>query len=288
MKNPVTCASGTFGLEYSQFFDLKKLGAIIPKGVTLEPKEGNEPPRIFETPCGMINAIGLQNYGVKEFIKTLPEYKKLGIPLIVNINGKTIEEYVKLAEILDKEKGISGLEINISCPNVKKGGMQFGVSPKMTYNIVSKIRKVTKLPLITKLTPNVTDITVVAKAAKEAGSTAISLINTILATAIDVKTQTFQLKNITGGLSGPAIKPVALRMVWQCYNTVKIPIIGMGGISNANDAIEFFLAGATAVAVGTTNFVNPKITIEIIDGIKKYLTENSVSDIKNLIGKVGK
>lgn len=286
MKNPVVTASGTFNLEYSKFFDLRKLGAIIPKSVTLKPRDGNPPPRIYETAAGMLNAIGLQNNGLKNFLKELSEYQKLNIPIIANISGETIDEYVELAKRLTESKKVHGLEINISCPNVKKGGLQFGTDPDVTFEIISKIRKSTDLAIITKLTPNVTDITQIAKAAERAGSDALSLINTLLGTAIDIKNRKFILANVTGGLSGPAIKPVALRMVWQTHNTVKIPIIGMGGILNANDAIEFILAGATAVAIGTSNFVNPKVCEEIIDGIEKYLIENNIMDINKLIGSI--
>lgn len=284
MKNPVTVASGTFGPQNGQFFDLSKLGAIVPKGVTLNPKEGNPPSRTIETPSGMLNSIGLQNPGVYAFIDTLQAFKRYDVPIIVNISGESEDDYAKLAEKLTATGKIDGLEINVSCPNLKKGGSQFGSDPKATESIVKAVKKATDLTVITKLTPNVTDITEIAKAAEGAGSDAISLINTLIGTSIDIKTRKFHLANVTGGLSGPAIKPVALRMVWQCYNSVKIPIIGMGGIKDANDAIEFILAGATAVAVGTYNFVNPKAAEEIIEGIEKYLIENSIKDIKNLIG----
>lgn len=288
MKNPVTVASGTFGLQHGQFFDLSKLGAIVPKGITLDPKEGNPAPRTIETPSGMLNAIGLQNPGLEGFIQQLPAYKKLDIPIIVNISGTKKEEYAELTKKLTESRKVHGIEINVSCPNLKKGGSQFGSDPKATEEIVRAVKKETNLPVITKLTPNVTDITVIAKAAEEAGSDAISLVNTLIGTSIDVRTKKFHLANVTGGLSGPAIKPVALRMVWQCYNTVKIPIIGMGGISSINDIVEFILAGATAVAVGTYNFVNPRAPEEFIEGLEKYLVENNISNINNLIGKVKK
>ncbi|MCL5094242.1 MAG: dihydroorotate dehydrogenase [Patescibacteria group bacterium] len=288
MKNPVTVASGTFGLQHGQFFDLSVLGAIVPKGITLEPKEGNPTPRIIETASGMLNAIGLQNPGLEGFIDTLPAYEKLNTPIIVNISAGSAEDYAKLAEKLTKTGKIHGIEINVSCPNVKKGGFQFGSDPKETENIVKTVRKATNLPIITKLTPNVTDITEIAKAAESAGSDAISLINTLLGTSINTKTKKFNLANVTGGLSGPAVKPIALRMVWQCYNAVKIPILGMGGVANVTDVIEFMLAGATAVAVGTYNFVNPKVCEEIILGLSDYLIENKIDDINNLIGKVEK
>lgn len=288
MKNPVTVASGTFGLQNGQFFDLSKLGAIVPKGITLNPKEGNPAPRTIETASGMLNSIGLQNPGLEGFIEQLPAYERLGIPIIVNISGENEKDYAKIASKLTETEKIHGIEINVSCPNLKKGGSQFGTDPKMTAKIVKAVKKSTDLTVITKLTPNVTDITEIAKAAENAGSDAISLINTLIGTSIDIKTRKFDLANITGGLSGPAIKPIALRMVWQCFNAIKIPIIGMGGISSANDAIEFILAGASAVAIGTYNFVNPKACEEFIEGIEKYLAENNVRDIKELIGVVRK
>lgn len=286
MKNPVTVGSGTFGLQHGQFFDLSKLGAIVPKGITLKPKEGNPAPRMIETPSGMLNAIGLQNPGLEGLLEQLPAYEKLGIPIIVNISGEREKDYAKLARELTKTGKVHGLEINVSCPNLKKGGSQFGADPKMTAKIIKAVKKETNLTVITKLTPNVTNIVEIAKAAESAGSDAISLINTLLGTSIDVKTRRFDLANVTGGLSGPAIKPVALRMVWQCANAVKIPIIGMGGISSVNDAIEFILAGATAVAIGTHNFVNPKACEEFIEGLEKYCIQNNIKDIKELRGKV--
>lgn len=286
MSNPITVASGTFGLQHEQFFDLSKLGAIVPKRITLHPKEGNPPSRVMETPSGMLNAIGLQNPGLEEFIEQLPAYERLNIPIIVNISGSNESEYAKLAAKLTETKKIHGIEINVSCPNVKKGGMQFGADSKMTAKIVKAVKRETNLTVITKLTPNVTDITEIAKAAEGVGSDAISLINTLLGTSIDIKSRKFHLANITGGLSGPAIKPVALRMVWQVANAVKIPIIGMGGISSVNDIIEFILAGATAVAIGTYNFVNPRACEEFIEGLEKYLVENNIKDIRELIGAV--
>ncbi|KKR18308.1 MAG: Dihydroorotate dehydrogenase [candidate division CPR2 bacterium GW2011_GWC1_41_48] len=287
MKNPVTVASGTFGLQSDNYFDLSVLGAVVPKGITLNPKEGNKPPRTIETPSGMLNAIGLQNPGIDHFIKeVLPRYEKFDIPIIINISAESAEEYALLAEKLTATGKITGIEINVSCPNLKRGGFQFGSDPKETEKVVKAVRKATDLTIITKLTPNVTDIMEIAKAAEGAGSDAISLINTLLGTSIDVKTRKFHLANVTGGLSGPAVKPVAVRMVWQCFNAVKIPIIGMGGISNANDALEFILAGATAVAVGTYNFVNPRSPFEIIEGIKNYLIENNIADINDLRGAV--
>ncbi|MEW6609348.1 MAG: dihydroorotate dehydrogenase [bacterium] len=275
MKNPVMVASGTFGYgeEYAQLIDLNKLGAIVSKGITLAPRQGNPPPRIVETPCGMLNAIGLENVGVEKFIKEkLPYLRQFDTPLIANIAGKTVEEYVELARRLDGL--VDGLEINISCPNVAKGGLEFGQDASLTYQVVSNVRQVSKVPLITKLSPNVTDIKVIARAAEDAGTDAISLINTILGMAIDVNTRKPVLANITGGLSGPAIKPIALRMVFEVAKVVHVPIIGQGGIMNTTDALEFIIAGATAVAVGTANFVDPQLPLKIIAGIENYLREN--------------
>ncbi|MEW6618941.1 MAG: dihydroorotate dehydrogenase [bacterium] len=275
MKNPVMVASGTFGYgeEYAQLIDLNKLGAIVSKGITLAPRQGNPPPRIVETPCGMLNAIGLENVGVEKFIKEkLPYLRQFDTPLIANIAGKTVEEYVELARRLDGL--VDGLEINISCPNVAKGGLEFGQDSSLTYQVVSNVRQVSKVPLITKLSPNVTDIKVIARAAEDAGTDAISLINTIMGMAIDVNTRKPILANITGGLSGPAIKPIALRMVFEVAKAVHVPIIGQGGIMNTTDALEFIIAGATAVAVGTANFVDPQVPLKIIAGIENYLREN--------------
>ncbi len=292
MKNPVMTASGTFGYgeEFSPFIDLDKLGAIVLKGITLKPKRGNPPPRIIETPSGILNAIGLQNVGVEVLInKKLPYLQKFTTPVIINISGDTLEEYVELARKLDnisQEKGIAGLEINISCPNVQKGGMVWGTEAQLTYKVVNNIRKVTTLPLIVKLSPNVTDIKVIAQAAEEAGADALSLINTLVGMAVDVSLRRPKLANISGGLSGPAVKPVALWMVWQVFQTVNIPIIGMGGIMKAEDALEFIIAGARAVSIGTANLVNPKAAIEIIKGIEEYLVENKIKDINELVGSL--
>lgn len=286
MKNPIMVASGTFGYgeEYGQLINLNMLGAIVVKGITLLPKQGNPPPRIVETPCGMLNAIGLENVGVERFIKEkLPYLQQFNTPVIVNIAGECVEEYVELAKKLDRL--VDGLEINISCPNVARGGLQFGQDPALTYDVVSKVRQATKLPLIAKLSPNVTDIKIIAKSAEDAGGDAISLINTILGMAIDVNTKKPILANIKGGLSGPAIKPIALRMVFEVAQVVKVPIIGQGGIMNATDALEFIIAGATAIAVGTANFVDPTATIKIIEGIEDYLIKNNISRINELIGK---
>jgi dihydroorotate dehydrogenase (NAD+) catalytic subunit len=267
MRNRVMVASGTFGYgeEAANFVDLDKLGAIVTKSITLEPREGNPPPRIVETPSGMLNSIGLQNKGVKDFIAhALPFLAKIKTPAIVNIAGETIEEYAELAKLLNKEPIVKGLELNISCPNVKKGGMQFGVDPNLTAEVVKAVKKVSSLPVITKLSPNVTDITVIAKAAESAGSDALSLINTILGMSIDTQTGDSRLGTKMGGLSGPAIRPIAVRLVWQCAQVVKIPIIGIGGIMDSNDTQEFFLAGAKAIQVGTANFIDIHTPLKII------------------------
>lgn len=289
LKNPVMTASGTFGYgeEYSEFVDLNKLGAIVVKGLSLKPMEGNPSPRIYETPCGMLNAIGLQNVGVKEFLKTkLPYIRKFDTKLIVNIFGNTIQEYVKLSRILD-DSGVDGIELNVSCPNIKKGGIFFGTDKKMLQKLLSKVRaNVRNAVLITKLSPNVSYIQEFAKIAEECGSEAVSLINTIQGMAIDIKTRKPRIANITGGLSGPAIKPIAVRMVYETFRAVKIPVIGMGGIMNSADAIEFMLAGAAAVAVGTANFVNPSATIDIINGIESFMAENGLTDLKKLTGGI--
>lgn len=292
MKNPVMTASGTFGYgeEFSQFIDLNKLGAVVLKGITLKAKMGNPLPRITETPSGILNSIGLQNVGVDMLIKEkLPYLQKFNTPVIINFSGETIGEYEELAGKLGEvsaETGIAGLEVNISCPNIKKGGMEWGTDPQSTYRLVNEIRKVTNLPLIVKLSPNVTDIRVIAQAAEEAGADAISLINTVIGMTIDINSCQPKLANVKGGLSGPAVKPVALWLVWQVFNTVDIPIIGMGGIMNAQDAIEFIIAGATSVSIGTANFVNPHVTIDIIEGIEKYLIANEIKDINELVGSL--
>jgi dihydroorotate dehydrogenase (NAD+) catalytic subunit len=287
MKNPVTVASGTFGFgpEYAPYVDLNRLGAVVVKGITLRPRPGNLPPRIVETPAGMLNAIGLQNPGVDHLVtEILPYFKQFDVPVIVNIAGETVEEYASLAGKLDRVAGIAGLEVNISCPNVKKGGMQFGSDPLTAAEVVRAVRAATGLPLVVKLSPNVTSITAVAAGVAEAGADALSLINTILGMAIDVKRRRPVLGTVTGGLSGPAVRPVAVRMVWQVYKEVKLPIVGMGGIMSAADALEFILAGAAAVAVGTANFVNPRATMDVLEGIEAYLVENGVRDINKLVG----
>jgi dihydroorotate dehydrogenase (NAD+) catalytic subunit len=280
-------ASGTFGFgeEYQDFIELDRLGAIIPKGVSLNPMLGNLPPRIFETAGGMLNSIGLQNPGVQEFIQDkLPFLRGVRTHLIVNFFGNTQREYVELAGRLDDVPGISGLEMNISCPNVKQGGIAFCSDPTMTYRLVRVVRKATQLPLIVKLSPNVTEIDSLAKIAEEEGADAVSLVNTFKAMAINIHSRKPELGNIIGGLSGPAIKPIALRMVWEVSQRVNIPVIGMGGIVKAEDAIEFILAGASAVQIGTANLVNPRTSIEVIHGIKKYLVDHKIHHIKKLIG----
>ena len=286
-QNPVLTASGTFGygMEYTDFIDLNLLGGIVVKGLSIKPSHGNSPPRMVETASGMLNAIGLQNIGVEVFInEKLPLLKKFNANIIVNFFGDTQDEYVLAAERLNDVTEIAALEMNISCPNVEKGGMTFGTDPKITEELVRKVRKVTSSPLIVKLSPNVTDIVVMAKAAVNGGADALSIINTLLGMAIDIKTRCPMLANVTGGLSGPAIKPVALRMVWQVAKAVDIPIIGIGGIMNAQDALEFIIAGATAVQVGTANFIDPSISVKIIEGIKNYCQKDKIGDIKELIG----
>ena len=287
LKNPVMTASGTFGYgeEYSEFVDLNVLGAVVAKGISLKPMEGNPSPRICETPCGMLNAIGLQNVGLKKFLKEkLPYLRKFDTRVIVNVFGNTINEYVKLSKALDNA-GVDAIELNVSCPNVKKGGMIFGTDKKALAGLIAKVRQsVNKAILITKLSPNVSNIQEFSRIAEDAGSDALSLINTIPAIAIDIETRKPKLANITGGLSGPAIKPIAVRMVWEASKAVKIPVIGIGGIINAEDAIEFILAGATAIEVGTANFVNPRATIEITKGIEAYLQRKGILDVKDIIG----
>ncbi len=287
LKNPVLAASGTFGYgeDYSRFIDLNQLGGIITKTVTLEPKEGNRPPRLAETPSGLLNSIGLENPGLKVFLREkLPFLQQFNTALVVNIAGEKEEEYLRLAERLDRVKGIDALEINISCPNVKTGGLIFGTKPRLVFSLVKRIREVTDIPLITKLTPNVTDIAEIAQAAEEAGTEALSLINTLVGMAIDVETRKPKLGNVTGGLSGPAIRPIAIRMVRQTFQKVNLPLIGVGGIMTAEDALEFILAGASAVAIGTANFIDPKTMIKVRDGIREYLRQNNIGEFKDLIG----
>ena len=289
LKNPVLVASGTFGYgeEYSQFLNLNELGGIVTKSVTLNPTAGNPPPRLAETPAGLLNCIGLENPGVDVFIREkLPFLRKFNTRIIVNIAGGEKSDYLELTEVLNKKEGIDALEINVSCPNVKTGGYNLGINPKEVYSLTKSLKKITDLPLIVKLTPNVTDITETAKAAEDGGAEALSLINTLLGMAIDISTQKPKLSNITGGLSGPAIRPVAVRMVWQVAQKVKIPLIGMGGIMGSEDALEFVLAGASAIAIGTANFVDPKTPIKVIEGIKHYLKEKGINNFQDLIGKV--
>ncbi len=287
LKNPVMTASGTFGYgeEYAEFLDLGRLGAVVVKGLSLLPKEGNPPPRIVETASGMLNAIGLQNIGIRRFIdEKIPFLRTYDTKVIVNFFGDSIEEYVEAAERLSSVEGIHALEMNISCPNKQAGWGIFGTDPKVTTGVVSSVRKATNLPLIVKLSPNVTDMALMAKAAVDAGADALSVINTLTGMAIDIRTRRPKLANRTGGLSGPAIKPVAVRMVYEVYKAVNVPIIGMGGIMHSDDAIEFMLAGATAVAVGTANFVNPRATTDILDGIIAYMRDEKIADINIIKG----
>ena len=291
LKNPVLTASGTFGYgeEYADFVDLNRLGGVIVKGISLKPIAGNPPPRIWETPSGMLNAIGLENPGVEVFLREkLPFLRQYDTAVIVNIFGCSVDDYLAVAERLDGAEGVSGIEVNISCPNVKAGGMAFGTDVKATFELLSTVRKATRLPLIAKLSPNVTDVTDFAKAARDAGCDGLSLINTLLGMAIDVRTGKPRLANCTGGLSGPAIRPVAVRMAWQVASAVSLPIIGMGGIVTAEDALEFILAGASAVAVGTANFMNPRAALDVLDGIEAFLAEYrpGVTGIEDIRGKV--
>ena len=289
LKNPIVTGSGTFGFgpEMAGIVDLNALGAIVVKSTSLEPRLGNPTPRIVETPSGILNAIGLQNSGIDNFLaEKLPFLRQYDVPIIVNLVGYEVSDYVSLAEKITAAGGVHALEINISCPNVSHG-CDFAVNPALTAELIGEIRKVTDLTLITKLSPNVTDLVPIARAAVDAGSDALSLINTLLGTAIDIKKRKFRLANITGGLSGPAIKPVALRCVWQVHRALpSVPLIGMGGIVSVTDAIEFLLAGATAVAIGTATFVNPTATTDMVSGIERYLEENGISDVNELIGAV--
>ncbi len=288
MNTPVMTASGTFGFgeEFADFVDLNRLGGVMVKGTTLKPRRGNDGVRITETPMGMMNCIGLENPGVEVLLtKTLPRLKQYGMNVIVNISGGTVDEYGELAAMLDVPE-VAAIELNVSCPNVKEGGIVFGTDPKAAAAVVKAAKAKTDKPVILKLSPNVTDIVTMAKAVEAAGADVISLINTLLGMEIDINTRKPTLGNITGGLSGPCIKPVALRMVWQVANAVKVPIIGMGGIASANDAIEFILAGASAVAVGTANFTDPAITMKICDGINDYLKANGIDNVSDLVGKL--
>ena len=289
LKNPVMTASGTFGYgeEYSEFVDLNRLGAIVVKGLSITPKQGNPVPRIVETPSGMLNAIGLQNIGVAAFIKDkLPFLRQFDTPVIANFFGDSVEEFIRAAEELSNVEGVHGLEMNISCPNKQSGWCIFGTDPRTMSEVVTAVRKRTSLPLIVKLSPNVTDIAAMAKVAEDVGAAAVSLINTLTGMVIDIRRRRPVLANRIGGLSGPAVKPVAVRMVWETCKAVKIPVIGLGGIMNASDALEFLIVGARAVAVCTANFVTPLATTEIIDCLGKFLDEEGISDINEIIGSL--
>jgi len=289
LKNPVMVASGTFGYaeEFADFIDLKKLGAIVTKTITLKPRQGNCAPRTCETPSGMLNSIGLENPGLEPFIREkLPVLKAIGCPVIVSIaSEEDPQEFTALAKRLDAIREVAALELNISCPNLKSSTL-ISQDPKATHDLVRRVRRVTKKTIITKLSPNVTDITEIAQAAGAAGSDALALVNTLTGMSIDVNSRRPRIAAVIAGLSGPAIRPVAIRMVWEVYRKVKIPIIGMGGIADTSSALEFFIAGATAVSVGTANFINPGVSIEVIEGIKKYLQRNSISSIRKLIGSL--
>jgi dihydroorotate dehydrogenase (NAD+) catalytic subunit len=289
LPNPVIAASGCFGygLEYEEVVDLSTLGGVAVKGLFLTEREGHPPPRIAETPSGMLNAIGLQGIGVHRFVREkLPRLRELGARVIVNVCGTTLDEYAEVSRILSDHEGVAAIELNISCPNIKEGGIQFGCSLHGTHDVTSAVRKATPLPLIPKLTPNVTDVASFAKAAEDAGADAVSLVNTFLAMAIDVETRRPKLSNVLGGLSGPAIRPIAVRMVWECYQAVKIPIIGMGGIMNADDVIEFMLAGATAVQIGTANFADPFVWGKVLEGLQDYMSRHGITRLADLVGAI--
>ncbi len=287
MKNPVAVASGTFGygFEYADFIDSSTIGAVIVKGTTMESRPGNMPPRIVETPAGMLNAIGLENPGVDVFLhEYLPALRKQGVTVIANIAGNSVEEYAQMAARLEGHEGIAGIELNISCPNVKEGGLQFGTDPHMVKTVVAAVKAESSLPVMPKLSPNVTDIVAIARAAQEGGADCLSMINTLMGMAIDIRTRRPVLGNVFGGLSGPAIKPVALRMIYQVYREVNLPILGGGGIMNTNDALEFIMAGASAVSIGTGVFVNPRLAAEIAAGLEAYLRQNKLNNISELVG----
>jgi dihydroorotate dehydrogenase (NAD+) catalytic subunit len=289
LANPFMAASGCFGygVEYAGAVDLTSIGAVVSKGLFIKPRDGHPPERIVETPAGMLNAIGLQGIGVHRYIKEkLPELRRIGATNVVNICGSTLDEYVELARILSDAEGVHALEVNISCPNIKEGGITFGCSLHGTFDVVSAVKKATHLPVMPKLTPNVTDVASIAKAAEDAGADAVSLVNTFLAMAIDIETRRPKLSNIVGGLSGPAIRPIAVRMVYECRNAVKIPIVGMGGIANAADALEFIIAGATAVQVGTANFVDPFIWNKLTDGLRGYMQRHGIERVTDLVGSI--
>jgi dihydroorotate dehydrogenase (NAD+) catalytic subunit len=289
LHNPIIAASGCFGygVEYAEIVDLASLGGIAVKGLFLAEREGHPPPRIVETPAGMLNAIGLQGIGVRRFVaEKLPELRARGATVLVNICGTTLDEYVELARILSDAEGVAALELNISCPNIKEGGITFGCSLNGTFDVVAGVRKVTRLPVIPKLTPNVTDVASFARAAEEAGADAVSLVNTFLAMVIDVETRRPKISNVVGGLSGPAIRPIAVRMVYECRQAVKIPIIGMGGIADARDVIEFIIAGASAVQVGTANFVDPFVWSKLLDGLREYMRRHQIGRVSDLVGTI--
>ena len=287
MKNPVAVASGTFGygFEYADFIDSSTIGAVIVKGTTLESRPGNMPPRIVETPAGMLNAIGLENPGVDVFLhEYLPVLREQGVTVIANIAGNSVEDYAQMAARLEGHAGIAGIELNISCPNVKEGGLQFGTDPHMVKTVVAAVKAESSLPVMPKLSPNVTDIVAIARAAQEGGADCLSMINTLMGMAIDIRTRRPVLGNVFGGLSGPAIKPVALRMIYQVYREVDLPILGGGGIMNTNDALEFIMAGASAVSIGTGVFVNPHLAAEIAEGLEAFLRQNKLDNISELVG----
>jgi dihydroorotate dehydrogenase (NAD+) catalytic subunit len=289
LPNPIIAASGCFGygLEYDDVVDLSSLGGVAVKGLFLKEREGHAPPRIAETPAGMLNAIGLQGIGVHRFVREkLPLLRTRRARTIVNICGTTLDEYAEVARVLSDHQGIAALELNISCPNIKEGGIQFGCSLAGTADVTSAVRKVTALPIIPKLTPNVTDVASFARAAEEAGADAVSLVNTFLAMSIDVETRRPKISNMLGGLSGPAIRPIAVRMVWECFHAVKIPVIGMGGIVDAADAVEFMLAGSTAVQIGTANFADPFVWTRVLDGLTDYLRRHHVARVTDLVGQI--
>src|ERR671937_350034 len=289
LKNPLVAASGCFGygVEYADVVGLSSLGAIAVKGLFLEEREGHPAPRIVETPAGMLNAIGLQGIGVHRFVEEkLPELRARRATVIVNVCGTTIDEYVEVSRILSEAEGVGAIELNISCPNIKEGGIQFGCSLHGTYDVVSAVRKVTRLPVIPKLTPNVTDVASFARAAEDAGADAVSLVNTFLAMVIDVETRKPKISNGIGGLSGPAIRPIAVRMVYECRQSVKIPIVGMGGIADARDVLEFMIAGADAVQVGTANFVDPFIWSKLLDGLRDYMQRHSLARLSDIVGSI--
>ena len=287
LKNPVMTASGTFGYarEFEPYVNLHRLGAVVVKGISLEPRAGNPPPRIVETSCGMLNAIGLENVGVDRFIsEKMVSLEAVTVPVVVNILGDTVEEYREIAERLSDVHGIAAIEVNISCPNVKKGGVAFGTVPKMAAAVTAAVKEHSTVPVIVKLSPNVTDITIIARAVEEAGADSISLVNTLIGMAIDHRSRKPKLANVIGGLSGPAIKPVALRMVYQVAQAVSIPVIGIGGIETAEDVLEFMLAGATAVQIGTANFVNPRASEEVLEGLARFVVEEKLLSIREMIG----